>query len=124
MREITRAQEEIMQVLWKVKEGVVSDILKHLSDPKPAYNTVSTVVRVLEKKGYVGHKTYGKIHVYFPLVKQEEYARYQFSGLLKNHFGNSMKRLVSFFAKDDKIKLNELEDIKKLIEDEIKKQKE
>jgi predicted transcriptional regulator len=123
MKEITRAQEEIMQVLWKIQEGVVSDILEQLPNPKPAYNTVSTVVRVLEKKGYAGHKTYGKIHVYFPLIKQEEYAKYQFRGLLKNHFGNSMKRLVSFFAREEKMKLNELEDIKKLIEEEINRQK-
>ena len=94
MKEITRAQEEIMQVLWKIEEGVVNDILQTLPDPKPAYNTVSTVVRVLEKKGYVGHKAYGKIHVYFPLIKQDEYAKYQFKGLLKNHFGNSMKKMA------------------------------
>lgn len=123
MKEITRAQEEIMHALWKIKEGVINDILYQLSEPRPAYNTVSTVVRVLEKKGYIGHRAYGKIHVYFPKIEQEEYARYQVKGLLSGYFGNSVKSLVSFFAAKEKIDLKELEEIRKLIEEEIQKQK-
>jgi len=123
MKEITRAQEEIMRALWKIEEGVVNDILGQLPEPKPAYNTVSTVIRVLEKKGYVGHRTYGKTHVYFPKIGQEEYARQQLKGLLSSHFSNSMKSMVSFFAKEENMALQELEEIRNLIEDEIKKQK-
>lgn len=123
MKEITRAQEEIMRALWNIKEGVVNDVLDQLQETKPAYNTVSTVIRVLEKKGYVGHRTYGKTHVYFPKIKQEEYARQQLKGLLSSHFSNSMKSMVSFFARKEKIELQELEEIRKLIEEEIHKQK-
>lgn len=112
-----------MRALWNIKEGVVNDILGQLQEPKPAYNTVSTVVRVLEKKGYVGHKTYGKTHVYYPKIEQEEYARQQLKGLLSGHFSNSMKSMVSFFASKENIELQELEEIRKLIEKEIIKQK-
>lgn len=124
MKEITHAQEEIMQALWQIKEGVVNDILDQLPEPKPAYNTVSTVVRVLEKKEFVAHRTYGKTHVYYPLIEQEEYARYQIKDLLSSHFSNSMKSLVSFFARKEKLELQELEEIRKLIEEEIQKAKE
>jgi len=123
MREITRAQEEIMRALWHIKEGVVNDILNQLQEPKPAYNTVSTVVRVLEKKGYIGHRIYGKTYVYFPKIGQKEYARNQIKGLLSSHFSNSMKSMVSFFTREEKIELQELEEIRKLIEEEIQKQK-
>jgi BlaI family penicillinase repressor len=123
MKEITQAQEEIMRALWHIKEGVVNDILNQLPEPKPAYNTVSTVVRVLEKKGYVGHHAYGKVHVYYPLIVQEEYAKHQIKGLLSSHFSNSVKSMVSFFAREEKIELKELEEIRKLVEEEIQKQK-
>ena len=123
MKEITRAQEEIMRALWNIKEGMVNDILDQLQEPKPAYNTVSTVIRVLEKKGYAGHKSYGKTHVYYPKVEQEEYARQLLKGLLSSHFSNSMKSMVSFFARKENIELQELEEIRKLIEEEIHKQK-
>ena len=112
-----------MRVLWQIKEGVVNDILEQLEEPRPAYNTVSTVVRVLEKKGYVGHKTYGKTYVYYPKIDQKEYARHQIKSLLSSHFSNSVKSMVSFFAREEKIELNELEEIRKLIEEEIQKQK-
>lgn len=123
MKEITQAQEEIMRVLWQIKEGVVNDILDKLQEPRPAYNTVSTVVRVLEKKGYVGHKTYGKTHVYYPKTDKREYARQRIKELLSGYFSNSVKSMVSFFAREEKIELQELEEIRKLIEEEIKKQK-
>jgi BlaI family penicillinase repressor len=123
MKEITQAQEEIMRVLWQIKEGVVNDILDQLQEPRPAYNTVSTVVRVLEKKGYVGHKTYGKTHVYYPKTDKKEYARQRMKELLSGYFSNSVKSMVSFFAREEKIELQELEEIRKLIEEEINKQK-
>lgn len=123
MKEITRAQEEVMRALWQIKEGVVNDILDRLPEPKPAYNTVSTVIRVLEKKEYVGHRTYGKTHVYYPRIKQHEYAKYQINGLLSGHFSNSVKSMVSFFTREEKMDLQELEEIRKIIEEEIQKQK-
>jgi BlaI family transcriptional regulator, penicillinase repressor len=123
MKEITKAQEEILLVLWEIKEGVVTDVIAKLPDPKPAYNTVSTVIKVLEKKGYVSHKVYGKTYVYFPIIQKEEYARHTLKNSYTQLFNGSLNQVVSFFVKDDKVGLKELEDLKNYIENEIKKQK-
>jgi BlaI family transcriptional regulator, penicillinase repressor len=123
MKEITKAQEEILRVLWEIKEGVVTDVIEKLPEPKPAYNTVSTVIKVLEKKGYVSHKVYGKTHVYFPIVSKEEYAKYTLKNSYSQLFNSSINQVVSFFVKEDKVTLKELEDLKNYIEAEIKKQK-
>jgi len=124
MKELTRAEEQIMQILWKIEKGFVNDILQHIPEPKPAYNTVSTIVRILEKKGIVGHNTYGKSHEYFPLITKKEYTRKFFREFLKNYFSNSHKELVSFFTKNDKLDINEMEAIRRLMAEEIKKQQE
>lgn len=123
MQELTKAQEEILQILWEIKEGVVTDVIEYLPNPKPAYNTVSTVIRVLEKKEYVSHKVYGKTHVYFPIVSKQEYRKHFINGSLKGFFNNSVNQLVSFFVKQKKLSLNELEELRKLIDEEIEKQK-
>ncbi|MDF1547938.1 MAG: BlaI/MecI/CopY family transcriptional regulator [Bacteroidales bacterium] len=123
MQELTKAQEEILQVLWEIKEGVVTDVIEKLPEPKPAYNTVSTVIRVLEKKGYVTHKAYGKTHVYFPKVSKQEYRQHFLSGSLSGFFNNSVNQLVSFFVKQKKLSINELEELRKMIDQEIEKQK-
>ena len=123
MQELTKAQEEILQILWDIKEGVVTDVIDQLPEPKPAYNTVSTVIRVLEKKGYVSHKVYGKTHVYFPKVTKQEYSRHFFSGTLKGFFNNSVNQFVSFFVKQKKLSINQLKELKKLINKEIENQK-
>jgi BlaI family transcriptional regulator, penicillinase repressor len=121
MVEITKSQEEILKVLWNIKEGVVSDVVEKLPDPKPAYNTVSTVIKVLEKKGYVSHKVYGKTYVYFPIVSPKDYAKYLFKDSYKSIFNNSLNQAVSFFVKQNKTSLAELEELKNYIEEEIKK---
>ena len=72
MKELTKAEEQIMQILWDLKKGFVKDILERLPDPKPAYNTVSTIVRILQEKGFVGHETFGKSHCYFPMLDKED----------------------------------------------------
>lgn len=123
MKEITKAQEEILRTLWEVGEGVVTDVIDRLPEPKPAYNTVSTVIKVLEKKGYVSHKVYGKTHVYYPIVSREEYARNTIKSTFNELFNNSLNQVVSFFVKEDKVSLNELEALKIFIEAEIQKQK-
>jgi predicted transcriptional regulator len=123
MKEITKAQEEILKVLWELEEGVVADIIDKLPDPKPAYNTVSTVIKVLEKKGYVNHKTYGKTYVYFPIVSKRDYANYILKDSFRGLFNNSLNQAVSFFVKQKKVSLVELEEIKQLIEAEINKHK-
>ena len=123
MKEITKAQEEILKALWEIEEGVVADIIGKLPDPKPAYNTVSTVIKVLEKKGYVSHKVYGKSYVYFPIVSKKDYAQHLLKDSFKGLFNNSLNQAVSFFVKQKKVSLTELEEIKQMIETEIEKQK-
>lgn len=123
MKELTKAEEQIMQILWKVKKGFVNDILARMPEPKPAYNTVSTIVRILEKKGFVDHKAYGKTHEYFPLISKKDYTRSYFKGFVKNYFGNSYKAMATFFAKEENLSIQELEEIKQLMEEEINKQK-
>ena len=123
IRELTRAEEQVMQVLWKLGKGLVHDILEHYPDPKPAYNTVSTVIRILEQKGFIGHKAYGRTHEYFPLISKKEYSSAHFVIFLNNYFGNSFKSLASFFAGEKKMTIRELEEIQQLIGYEIEKQK-
>lgn len=117
LKELTRAEEQIMQVLWKLRKGFVKDILQQLPNPKPAYNTVSTIVRILEKKMFVGYTSYGKSHEYYPLISLEAYTRFSTGSLLENYFNDSPKSLLSFFVKENKIDLKELEEIMKTIKD-------
>ena len=123
MKEITKAQEEILRVLWEIKEGAVSNVVDKIPEPKPAYNTVSTVIKVLEKKGYVSHKEFGKTYVYFPVVSKDEYARYEVKSSYTQLFNGSLNQIVSFFVRQEKVGLKELEELKNYIEVEIEKQK-
>lgn len=121
MKELTRAEEQIMQVLWDLQQAFVHDIIEQLPEPKPAYNTVSTIVRILEKKGFVGHDAFGKTHRYHPLVDKTAYSGHLVRGVMHNYFSNSLRQLVSFYSHDKQLSLNELEEIKVMIEAEIKK---
>lgn len=112
-----------MQVLWRLGKGFVKDIIDELPEPKPAYNTVSTIVRILEKKGFVSHHAYGKTHEYYPLASKDEYKKSYLKSFIKRYFGNSFQEMVSFFASDRDVSLDELEDIRKLLNEEIVKQK-
>jgi len=123
MKEITKAQEDLLKALWQIKEGAVSDILDNLSDPRPAYNTVATVVKVLEKKGYVSHKTYGKTHVYFPVISQKDYAQHILKDTFRGLFNSSVNQLVSSFVKSKEISIAELEELKEIVEKEIHSKK-
>lgn len=100
-----------MQILWDLKEGLVKDIRDRFDDPKPARNTVSTVVRILEKKGYVDHKSFGNVHLYYPVVSREEYSRHQLFGLLEGYFDNSFPAMASFFAREKDLSLAELDEL-------------
>ncbi|MFC5410474.1 BlaI/MecI/CopY family transcriptional regulator [Larkinella bovis] len=115
VRELTNAEEEIMKVLWKLGKGFVKDVLAELPDPKPAYNTVSTIIRILEKKGLVGYRAYGKTHEYYPLITEEEYKRFEMEQLMSGYFDNSLKKLVSFFVKDRNLSLKETDEIIELL---------
>jgi BlaI family penicillinase repressor len=122
-RELTKAEEQLMQILWEKDKALVNDLLEDLPEPKPAYNTVSTVMRVLERKGFVSHKAYGKTHEYFPLMSKKEYTDQSCKTLLKGYFSNSFEKMVSFFAIEKKLSLKEMEEIKHIMEEEIKKNK-
>ena len=115
MEKLTKKEEQAMQVLWTVGRGFVKDLLENYPDPKPHYNTLSTMVRLLEEKGYVGHKAYGNTHEYFPLVLMEEYRKEFMSDFVGSYFG-SYKNVVSFFAKEQNISVEELKEIIDMIE--------
>jgi predicted transcriptional regulator len=116
IKELTRAEEQIMQVLWELKKTFVKNIINELPNPKPAYNTVSTIVRILETKGFVGHEAFGKSHQYYPLVSREDYKSFATQKLLTNYFENSVESMFSFFVKENKIDLKEADEIFKLLE--------
>ena len=116
MEELTKAEERIMQVLWKLQKAFVKDIIDELDDePKPPYNTISSIVRLLEKKGYVDYKAYGKTYEYFPAITKDEYAKTTFSKLFSGYFDNSPASLLSFMVKEEKLSEKDIEEIKKLI---------
>ncbi len=117
IKELTKAEDQIMQILWTIGKGFVKDIIEEMPEPKPAYNTVSTIVRILETKGFIDHKAFGKTHEYFPVISKEKYTRFYLNNLIKGYFNGSFQNLVSFFAKDNKMNP---QDIEKLL-DELKK---
>lgn len=118
MKELTKAEDQVMQLLWKLGKAFVKDIIDAMPSPKPAYNTVSTIVRILETKGFVGHKAYGKTHEYYPLITKERYTKFYLNNLIKGYFDGSFNNLVSFFAKENKIDVNDLEKLLKEIKDQ------
>ncbi len=123
MKELTKAEEQIMQQLWKLKKAYVRDIIAELPEPKPAYNTVSTVVRILERKNFVSHEAYGKSHLYFPIVEKDTYKKTFMKHFVKDYFSNSFQNMVSFFANNKELSIKELEEIQTLIDKQIKEQK-
>lgn len=123
MKRLTNAEEQIMQILWDLDKGFVKDVIEQLPDPKPAYNTVSTIVRILEKKGFVSHNAYGNTHEYYPTITKEDYTKAYLKRIMKDYFSDSFKEMVSFFARDKDMNIDELEEIRKMINQEIQKQK-
>jgi BlaI family transcriptional regulator, penicillinase repressor len=119
MKELTRAEEEIMQVLWKLERAFVRDILEQLPEPKPAYNTVSTIVRILETKGFVGHEAFGKSHRYYPLIAKDKYKSDFLKSFMTGYFGGSFERLVSFFAKDNNLNMQEIDQLMQHVRKDI-----
>ncbi len=119
MKELTKAEEQIMQILWKLEEAFVNDIIDRMPEPRPAYNTVSTIVRILERKGFVDHKAYGKTHQYFPLISKTDYTRQFMKSFMRNYFGNSFRDMVSFFAKEDNMSVQEMEALMEEVKREL-----
>ena len=118
-KRLTRAEEEIMLILWNLKEGTIRDVMNELDEPETPYTTVSTVVRVLEKKGIVGHKAVGTTYLYFPLLERKEYLKGHLTGIVANYFDGSFSRLAAFFAKENDLNLSELQELIGDIEDEL-----
>lgn len=116
MEELTKAEERIMQVLWKLQTAFVKDIIDELEEePKPPYNTISSIVRLLEKKGYVSYKAYGKTYEYFPAISKEDYAKTTFSKFFAGYFDNSPSSLLSFMVREEKLSEKDIEELKALI---------
>ncbi len=123
MKEITKAQEEVLKVIWEIENGAVADVLDNFPGPKPAYNTIATVIKVLEGKGYVGHRTYGKTHVYYPLITREEYANHVVKEAFTGLFNGSLHQMVSPFIKNRNISIRDLEELRQMLESEITKKR-
>ena len=116
MRELTKAEEQVMLILWEMKEGVVKDVIEKMDPPKPAYNTVSTVIRVLESKGFINHKAIGNTHIYFPIISEEQYKHFAFDKVMNNYFENNYQSLVSFLVKEKNMDMEELDELIALAE--------
>lgn len=123
MKELTKAEEQVMQVIWNIGEGFANEIMTAFPEPKPAYNTVLTIVRILEKKGFVTHETFCKANRYRPLISKEEYSQGYVESIVERYFNNSYLDLVSAFAKKENFSLEELEALKKMIDGAIEDEK-
>ena len=123
MKQLTKAEEQVMQYLWSLDKAFLKDLVESFPLPRPAYTTVSTVIRVLVKKGFVGFNTYGKIHEYFPVVKKEDYLKGQFDEVVQDYFAGSVAKLASFLTRDKNLDINDLEEIRAIIDDQISKKK-
>jgi predicted transcriptional regulator len=119
-KRLTKAEEEIMLVLWKLKEATIREVMNELDEPDTPYTTVSTVVRVLEKKAFVGHRAVGTTYLYHPLLEKKDYLKGYLSGIVSNYFDGSFSRLAAFFAKENDLNLGELHDLMGEIETELK----
>ncbi|MGE5362754.1 MAG: BlaI/MecI/CopY family transcriptional regulator [Bacteroidota bacterium] len=123
MNELTKAEEMVMQILWRLGKGFVNDIIAEMSEPKPAYNTVSTIIRILEKKGFVGHTAFGKTFEYHPVVSKEKYTKFYLKGMVSRYFSDSFSQMVSFFSRNEDIDIAEMEKILEIMQQEIKSKK-
>ena len=122
MKELTKAEEQIMQYLWKLEKAFLKDIVDEFPEPKPAYTTISTVIRVLVKKEIVSFHKYGNTYQYYPLISKEEYSESQMKNLVNNYFNNSFKKVVNFFSENKNLDVNEVDEVLNMLE-KIKKKK-
>ncbi len=121
LKSLTKAEEQIMQIIWKLREAIVKDVLAQFEGSKPAYTTIATVLSVLEKKGFVSHRKIGNTKLFTPTISKAEYTKFQFTSLLGNYFGGSFPKMASFFAKENDMDISDLENIMKQAEEEMKK---
>ncbi len=121
MKQLTKAEEQVMQILWNINEGVVKDLVDNFEEPRPAYTTVATVLKVLETKGFVAKKKIGNTYLFSPNITKSDYTHFQFSNLLSNYFNGSFPKMATFFARENKLSISELEEMIKMAEEELKK---
>ncbi len=121
MQKLTKAEEEVMHLVWEIERGTVSDLLEKMADPKPPHSTVSSVVRILEKKGFVGHKAYGKTHEYFSLIEKAAYGQRSLTDVVRDYFDGSVSRLVSHLAREQQLSKADLDDLLRQLEEKEKK---
>ena len=121
-RELTKAEEQVMQYLWELGKGFLKDVVEKFPEPRPAYTTVSTVIRVLVKKEFIGYKTYGKVNEYYPLISKSRYFQSRIKPIISNYMSGSPSSVASFFS-NGKFSVSELEEIKALIDEKIKQLK-
>ncbi len=114
---LTKAEEKIMMILWDIKKGFIKDIIEEYPEPKPPYNSVSTIVRVLVQKEIVGYTAYGKSHQYYPLIHKDEYSKGQLSRLMKDYYNDSLKQVVNFFSESKKLDDKELDEAIQLLKE-------
>jgi predicted transcriptional regulator len=122
MIQLTKAEEQIMQILWKLQETTVQDIREKIENPKPARTTVASILSILENKGFALHKSFGRVNVYYPAVAKNEYSKTQLFGMMNNYFNNSFPAMVSFFAKEQNLSLEELDELLEETRKELKKE--
>jgi len=120
MKELTKAEDQVMQILWKLKKAFVHDIIVHIPEPKPAYNTISTIVRILVKKGFVDYKAYGKTHEYFPIIDKSKYSNFYINNFVGKYFSGSFQNMVSFFAQENQLTSDQVEEMMKNVEADLK----
>lgn len=119
MEKLTKVEEKIMQILWDTGETVVRDVIKKMGKPIPPYSTVSSVVRILEKKGFLDHKAYGKTHVYFPIISKKDYRKFEFANLVSGYFEDSYENIVSFMVQEKKLSKKDLNEMLNLITEKM-----
>lgn len=121
-KELTKAEEQVMHVLWTLEKAFVKEVIAEMPEPKPAYNTVSTIIRILEKKGFIGHTAFGKTYQYHPLVSKDDYSNQAMNKMVSNYFGGSFEKMVSFFVKKNDVDVKDLDAMMNMIKQENKDQ--
>ena len=118
MKKLTHKEKEIMDLYWQHGPMFVRELQEHYADPKPHFNTLSTLVRLLEKNGFLSHRQFGNTYQYYPVVSENEYGRSSLAGIIRNYFGNSYLSAVSSFVKEEKVSVDELRELLEKIEKE------
>jgi len=121
IKTLTKAEEQVMQILWDLKEGVIKDVVECFDEPRPAYTTVATVLTVLEKKGFASRRKVGNVNLFYPEVSKKEYTGFQFKSLLSDYFNGSFPKMATFFARENNLGIEELEEMLKITEIEFNK---